>query len=120
MINKLANVGFTPDDVTRIILTHQDMDHIGNAKFFSSFGAKIYASKTDAPYINGCKKLVKYKLLKENKFKPHIEEEISQVIKKNLQKVQVGVDFELSDSEDETIYEGLKVINTPGHTTRSC
>lgn len=116
LIKKIEELGFPISSITKIILTHQDMDHIGNANYFEPFGTKIYASKIDTPYINGSKELLKYNVLKNKSNRTDIEEEIYQVIKKNLAKSHVGIDFEFSEKNDEIIFKKLQVINTPGHT----
>jgi len=42
------------DDVVRILVTHHDVDHVGNAtKLQKRFGCNVFISATDMPYAQG-------------------------------------------------------------------
>jgi len=51
----ITGAGFVPEKITKVILTHQDLDHVGSAKAIAGLGAKILAHEEDAPYIQGDK-----------------------------------------------------------------
>ena len=54
ILSELASLGIVPSSVSKILLTHHDLDHIGNsAALRSGTGAEIYASEEDIPYIKG-------------------------------------------------------------------
>jgi glyoxylase-like metal-dependent hydrolase (beta-lactamase superfamily II) len=51
-----------PGDIRHILLTHHDVDHIGNAAWLQQWtGAAVYASATDIPYITGEKERHSFK-----------------------------------------------------------
>ncbi|GGE29258.1 MBL fold metallo-hydrolase [Pullulanibacillus camelliae] len=57
IIEALAHLGMQPTDIAHIVLTHQDVDHIGNAKGLKQIsGARLWAPKEEVPYIHGAKK----------------------------------------------------------------
>jgi len=54
IIRELAAMGVQPRDIKQILLTHYDVDHIGNAALLQeATGAKLWASETEIPYIRG-------------------------------------------------------------------
>jgi len=57
ILESLARLGMKPADLAHIVLTHQDVDHIGNAKELKQMsGATLWAPKEEVPYIHGDKK----------------------------------------------------------------
>lgn len=57
IVEALARLGMKPSDIAHIVLTHQDGDHIGNAKQLKDLsGATLWAPKEEVPYIHGEKK----------------------------------------------------------------
>jgi glyoxylase-like metal-dependent hydrolase (beta-lactamase superfamily II) len=57
IIGALERMGMGPSDVAHIVLTHQDFDHIGNARALQEWsGAALWAPETEIPYIHGDKK----------------------------------------------------------------
>lgn len=98
VIEEISALGINPKDIKNILLTHHDIDHIGNAKDLQEFtGAKLWASKEDTKFIHKEKNRPIIKRIIENKVKP--------------KKPQVNENFE--DGQDIL---GIKVIFTPGHT----
>jgi len=54
IIEEIIRLGINPRDIAHILLTHHDVDHIGNAKALQlATGARLWASKEDLPYIQG-------------------------------------------------------------------
>lgn len=98
IIKELGAIGIHPGDIKHILLTHHDIDHIGNVFMLQQLtGAQVWASKEDIPYITGeldrygFKKYIKYffRVKKPKDVKPYITE----------QRIN-----------------GIEVIPTPGHT----
>ena len=98
IINELKSMDISPHDIKDILITHDDVDHVGGlALLEKTSGAKIWASKLDIPHITGelnrhiIKRIMNYilKLKKPEKIHPYPEEGA------------VG---------------DIKVINSPGHT----
>ncbi|MNR81148.1 putative metallo-hydrolase YflN [compost metagenome] len=54
ILAELASHGLRPGDLAHILLTHHDIDHIGNARFLQeATGATLWAPKDDLPFIEG-------------------------------------------------------------------
>ncbi len=54
ILNELKAMDIKPHDIKHILITHDDMDHVGSlALLEKASGAKIWASKEDIPYIMG-------------------------------------------------------------------
>ena len=52
MLDELKTLNVKPEDVKQILITHHDVDHIGNAAFLQkTCQAALWASKEDIPYI---------------------------------------------------------------------
>ncbi|MGE7111526.1 MBL fold metallo-hydrolase [Lysinibacillus sp. NPDC047702] len=95
----MEKVGVSFDKLKVIILTHQDIDHIGSLpEILQKCGSniKVYAHKLDKPYIQG-----DLPLLKDG----HIE---------NPPKGKVN--DTLIDSQELPYCGGICIIHTPGHT----
>jgi hydroxyacylglutathione hydrolase len=93
---ELKKLGITPEQITTILLTHTDGDHIGSISLFTN--PTIYMHKDEEQMINGTTGKTKYFKTKW-KYGPY-----------NL----------LNDNDSLTI-DGLriKIIHTPGHTPGS-
>jgi len=114
---EMAKCGFMPEQVTKVFLTHQDIDHVGSVGIFRALGAKIYAYETEAPYIEGVKPLVKLAAMEG-----HLDElppdrlAFYHMLKKNMPQLQTHVDKTLVDGQNVPVCGGIQVIHTPGHT----
>ncbi len=54
ILSELASLNVRPADVRYILLTHFDVDHMGNVAFLEKeTGATVWASQTEIPYIMG-------------------------------------------------------------------
>ncbi|MCL2342289.1 MAG: MBL fold metallo-hydrolase [Firmicutes bacterium] len=95
LIQAIADAGFSAENLTHIILTHQDMDHIGCVPDLLRLApaAKVLAHEIETPYIDGSK--------------PHI---------KGLSGPGVPVNQTLTDGEVLDFCGGIEVLHTPGHT----
>jgi glyoxylase-like metal-dependent hydrolase (beta-lactamase superfamily II) len=53
IIDELRRIGVRPQDIAHILVTHHDVDHVGNAKALQSrTGATLWAPAEDLPYIH--------------------------------------------------------------------
>ncbi len=100
----LQEVGVAFAHLRVILLTHQDLDHIGNAPVIvRESGAEVWAHPEDAPFIEGVRPFLK--------FNPQgLPPEVVQ----NPPTVKVG--RHLTDGEYIPVCGGLRVVHTPGHT----
>ena len=112
----LAEVGLKVTDVRRVILTHQDLDHIGSlAEVVRVSGAEVLAHAEDAPYIEGQLPLLKLPPPEQRDamlaaMPPQARAIFSQPL------TPVKVDRTLEDGERLELAGGVRVIFTPGHT----
>lgn len=102
--NQLLNAGTSAAMLTHILITHQDLDHIGCLPELSAVNpsASIYAHRLDAPFIRGDQSLIK-----DNIVPWQDELEILPTSR---------VDYFLTDKETLKLGGGIQVIHTPGHT----
>ncbi len=55
---QLANHGFTPADISEVLLTHIHLDHAGAAGHFARHGATIYAHHVGIPHLSSPERLL--------------------------------------------------------------
>lgn len=54
ILDEIKSMNINPEDIKKILITHHDVDHIGNAALLQqATEAILWASKEDKPYING-------------------------------------------------------------------
>jgi glyoxylase-like metal-dependent hydrolase (beta-lactamase superfamily II) len=105
----LAEAGLRVQDLKRIILTHQDLDHIGSLHdLVQASGARALAHEIEAPYIDGRLQLVK--------MTPQTLEQRPELraVLDNLK--PTPIDEQLQDGTRLDLAGGVRVIFTPGHT----
>lgn len=93
---ELGKIGINPDQVTTLLLTHTDGDHIGATGLFKN--AAIYMHRDEEQMISGTTGKTKFS-------KP----------------VWKYGPYQLLSDEDTLVLDGLKIkiIHTPGHTPGS-
>jgi len=113
----VTRAGFVPEKITKVILTHQDLDHVGGAKVMAGLGAKVLAHEEEAPYIQGEKTSIRILDL-ESRLDQLNEGERTfyERAKKGAPYFYVHVDKQLKDNDFLDYCGGIKVIHTPGHT----
>lgn len=98
ILEEISSLGVKPSDIRNILLTHHDVDHIGNAHdLVNATGAKLWASEEDIPYIYGTKN------------RHGIKKIIGLIIKLKSPK-------NIIPYVEGTAINGIKIIKTPGHT----
>lgn len=116
---KLA--GYELSDLTEILLTHQDLDHIGGANNLKKMApnVKILAPEIDAPFIQGDEtptKLAKLEAKKADGTFTAQDEPLFEFLNGGFSDAFVKVDEILTDGKILDIAGGIEVIFTPGHT----
>ena len=114
----LAAVGLKPSSLRRILLTHQDLDHIGSAAaLVEASRAEVYAHAGDVPYIQGERPLIKLDIKRmESRLAALPAERRAQALKLLSSPPKVRVDHVLQGGEELPFHGGITVIPTPGHT----
>lgn len=117
MESEIKKYGLTAKQITKVIITHQDIDHIGCAKELSNMGAKIYAHEIEAPYIQGDKTPVKLAKMEEMaNILPADRMAFYQMLRKIFPTLYVPVDVQVKDEQELPFCGGIIVYHTPGHT----
>jgi glyoxylase-like metal-dependent hydrolase (beta-lactamase superfamily II) len=120
----LEQAGFLFEKLSKIIVTHQDIDHIGSLSDIlnaASQKIEVLATEADKPYIEGEKMILKITpeaIARAVAALPaDMPEERRQAIKRGLENPPKGpVDTTLADGEHLPYGGGVIVIHTPGHT----
>ncbi|MGJ7045668.1 MBL fold metallo-hydrolase [Thermoanaerobacterium thermosulfurigenes] len=116
----IKETGVPFESINAIILTHHDIDHIGNlsdmVKELQGI-AKVMAHVDEKPYIEGDLKPLKLAQL-ESKLNalPDEMKGIFNKMKSSFDKNRTKVDVALNDGEELPFCGGIDVIHTPGHT----
>ncbi|OPX60079.1 MAG: hydroxyacylglutathione hydrolase [Methanobacterium sp. PtaB.Bin024] len=98
IIKELKSMDINPRDIQHILITHHDVDHVGNLAFLQEeTGASVWASREDIPYIYG------------DKHRPGQKRIISMFMR-------VKKPGKIMAYEENQKVEGVQVIPTPGHT----
>lgn len=112
--------GVSFSKLNTIILTHQDIDHVGNAPGILKelLGqVKILAHEEEKPFINGEKKPIKLAQLEGSlDYLPDNMKMIYEKLKIGFESSRVNIDKTLTHGEELPYCGGIKVIYTPGHT----
>jgi glyoxylase-like metal-dependent hydrolase (beta-lactamase superfamily II) len=111
--------GIALSNLTKIVITHQDIDHIGSlAAFKKAFNnVKVFSSVIEADYISGKKESIRIAMSKKN-FENMPEEQKANAL--NFQKMfekleRTTVDITLNEDGLLPDCTKTKVIHTPGH-----
>ncbi len=112
------------DRLSRVIITHQDIDHIGGlADLVKAAPQKVevLASAGEKPYIEGEKPLVKMKPEVIARIESMLPPEVAEGRRRALRAVtenppRANVDRTVADAEIIDCCGGITVIAVPGHT----
>jgi N-acyl homoserine lactone hydrolase len=97
---QLADIGITPGDVGRVILSHAHFDHVGNAKLFRQATWHIQRREHEAMFGPD---------YQQHGYTPSLYDELAQA------------KVELMDGDCDVFGDGsVSVISTPGHTLGHC
>lgn len=105
----LAEAGVNASDLTRIILTHQDFDHVGSLpELVQTSNARVLAHATETPYIDGTElpRFARPEILAQRPELRAIAEQFR----------YTNVDQQLQDGARLELAGGVQVVFTPGHT----
>jgi len=118
-VDAFSMLGFEISQLTALLLTHQDMDHIGCVKDLLALApnANVYAHTLEAPYLDGRQTPVKLAAIlaagdaipdEMRSARDRLAAGYANRILENIQ--------EVSDGEILPFCGGIQVMHTPGHT----
>ena len=111
LVRALRAMGSTPQMVTRILVTHAHLDHVGDARRLRQrTGGSLLVHEHDARYV------------RSGTPPPHDPEVPLARVLHFLHRHQASseVDGTFSDDELLPVAGGLRVLHTPGHTPGHC
>ncbi|MCP6680612.1 MBL fold metallo-hydrolase [Bacillus nakamurai] len=116
----MEKAGVSFDKLTKVILTHQDIDHVGSLSGIikaADHHIEVFAHEDDKPYIEGDKPLIKMNPERMANMFESLPEEQRQKIKALFDTpIAAKVDNTISDGDVLPYCGGITVIFTPGHT----
>jgi glyoxylase-like metal-dependent hydrolase (beta-lactamase superfamily II) len=107
ILGLVRDLGYAPQDVKQILITHADIDHVGGLKsLVDATRAAVYASPESAKYI------------RTRRNPPHMKMPMAVVatVVSWLSRRAVPVGYRVSDGDLLNLAGGMRVIATPGHT----
>ncbi|MGI6279202.1 MAG: MBL fold metallo-hydrolase [Acutalibacteraceae bacterium] len=117
---ELARYQLKVRQLTGLVLTHHDHDHMGAAAALkrANPNIRIYASKAEAPYISAQEKPLRLRQAEElQKTLPPDMQDFGRAFCEMLRRVEpVPVDELLHDGDKHDWCGGCRIIATPGHT----
>ncbi|MFD0675504.1 MULTISPECIES: MBL fold metallo-hydrolase [unclassified Paenibacillus] len=124
IIEAMEKAGVPFKKLNKIIMSHQDLDHIGSLPAIlqeSSQKIEVLANEVEKPYIQGDKRQVKItpEAITQalQSLPPNVPEEWRTAFKAVLENPpKASVDRTIEDGEELPYNGGIIVINTPGHT----
>lgn len=109
VVAALAEAGVQVTDLRRIIISHQDIDHVGCLhELVQASGARVLASTVEAPFIDGSE-LPRFA-------RPEILAQRPELRSVAAQFQPSAVDELLEDNTQLDLAGGVRVIFSPGHT----
>ena len=113
ILEQIEELGYSPSDVKRIIITHHHADHTGGlAALKRATQAEVIAHPADAPYIDGT-------LPQPGPVRPQWLSKLLAHFSWLLATEPVVVDTLVNDGDELPILGGIKILHTPGHTPGS-
>ena len=117
---ELHRNGLSAEQITGLVLTHHDHDHMGAAAALKkgNHHIKIYATKVEAPYISAQEIPLRLRQAQEmQKMLPPERQNFGKAFCDMLRRVEpVQVDEFLHDGDQIDWCGGCRIIATPGHT----
>ncbi|AEI46257.1 hypothetical protein KNP414_07771 [Paenibacillus mucilaginosus KNP414] len=120
LLAAMQEAGVPPERLTALILTHQDLDHIGSAPDVIRSAPdtlQVYAHPLDKPYIEGELPLIKTTPAAMAPILSRLPEEArKQLLAQCENPPAAPIDSLLEDGQLLPYCGGIRVIHTPGHT----
>ncbi|MDR1705909.1 MAG: MBL fold metallo-hydrolase [Clostridiales bacterium] len=109
--------GFKARDITHIILTHQDGDHVDGVKAMKKLapGAVVVAHEEEAPYIDGSKLNIKLQdwIDKQGTL---TDEDKADIDERKAESAARAVPVDIKVKDGNVIFGDMEAVHVPGHT----
>ena len=119
LVSAIAAEGFRAEDITHIVLTHQDIDHIGCLPDILRLApsARVIAHVDEAPYIDRRAMPIKLAALEAAYDSlPEQMQQFSDTLRKGFANRRMAVGQTVEDGAVLPMASGIEVVHTPGHT----
>jgi len=114
----LSALGFNVEDISKVVISHHDHDHIGSLNDLKEKNSKlkVIADKIEEPFISGKEKSLR--LIQAEKYNEGLtgnDKLFGEQFVKYLETINVcAVDYTVCDGD--YVINGVRVFSTPGHT----
>ena len=115
----ISELGFKVENLTHMIITHQDIDHVGSVAELKKLAPnmQVVAHAEESPYIDGRKLPIKLEArLAEYDSLLNVDKGFVDAWKNMYETNPVPIDYEVHDGEVFDICGGLEFVHVPGHT----
>ena len=119
IVQAIADEGFNAENLTHIIITHHDWDHVGCVPDLQKISPnlRIIAHVDEAPYLDGRELPIKVAArLKEYDSLPEDTRSFFDSWKESYENNPIYVTDQVKDGEMLPICGGIELIHVPGHT----
>jgi glyoxylase-like metal-dependent hydrolase (beta-lactamase superfamily II) len=124
-VEAMAQAGIPLEKLTRIIITHHDLDHIGSLGELQRAARQrieVLSHAEEVPYIQGERLPIKMtpamlaQMEEQMKSMPEERRKATHAMMESIKNQKVKVDRTLGDGEELPFCGGLRILHTPGHT----
>jgi glyoxylase-like metal-dependent hydrolase (beta-lactamase superfamily II) len=124
-LEAMARASISVEKLTRIIITHHDLDHVGSLGELlqkARHPIEVLAHADEVPYVQGERPPIKMtpklieQMQEQMKGMPEERRQAMRATMEGMKSQKVKVDRTLGDGELLPYCGGIQVIHTPGHT----